>query len=111
MVRRGPPSAARERRTRPVRHPPYASRHHPAAHPRRPGRTTLFRETAHALDPPPSSPAALPAARGGRDRPPARDHPRDALPAQDRKSTRLNSSHVSITYTISSLKKQILHYM
>src|SRR5699024_5564583 len=69
-------------RTRPVLRRPYVTTETPAAHPRRPGRTTLFRETAPALDPPPPPPAALPAARGGRDRPPARDHPRDPLPAQ-----------------------------
>src|SRR5699024_2759429 len=40
--------------------PPYSSRHHPARSLRRPGRTTLFRETTHALDPPPPPPAALP---------------------------------------------------
>src|SRR3712207_6886954 len=46
--------------------------------------------------------------RGG-PRPAARDggHPRrDTLPAADRKSTRLNSSHANISYAVFCLKKK-----
>src|SRR5439155_12370795 len=32
--------------------------------------------------------------------------PRDASPAEDRKSTRLNSSHVAISYAVFCLKKK-----
>src|SRR5690242_21726060 len=43
------------------------------------------------------------ACRGGRDRQHDRHPPR---PAQDRKSTRLNSSHMSISYAVFCLKKK-----
>src|SRR5437773_8899941 len=33
-------------------------------------------------------------------------HPGDTLPAQDRKSTRLNSSHITISYAVFCLKKK-----
>src|SRR3712207_8853336 len=34
----------------------------------------------------------------------------DVLPVEDRKSTRLNSSHANISYAVFCLKKQILLY-
>src|SRR5437870_8421640 len=55
--------------------------------------TTLFRSLHHG---------AGGAARGaGRSR-----HPGRGRPAQDRKSTRLNSSHVAISYAVFCLKKK-----
>src|SRR5690348_17704266 len=43
-------------------------------------------------------------ARGARDL----DDPDHALPTRDRKSTRLNSSHPSISYAVFCLKKKII---
>src|SRR5690348_18165084 len=77
---------------------------------RRPPRSTLFPYTN-----------ALPICVGGRRRAPALRHGRPELPAQgvlrrvdharadpeDRKSTRLNSSHPSISYAVFCLKKKI----
>src|SRR5690606_41847418 len=37
------------------------------------------------------------------------DRPRDRQPLQDRKSTRLNSSHVKISYAVFCLKKKKKH--
>src|SRR5690242_21221756 len=80
---------------------------------RRPPRSTLFPYTtlfrSHGRDEP-----SRPEPDGGRGR---RDHhPRDAAPTAgnrrrsldhgDRKSTRLNSSHMSISYAVFCLKKK-----
>src|SRR4051812_49909018 len=61
--------------------------------------TTLFRSTAGCalpLDPPPDR-------RQGRDR--------SILSQPDRKSTRLNSSHMSISYAVFCLKKKKKHHL
>src|SRR3712207_7350732 len=80
--------------------------------------TTLFRSARHASAgaarhrsaardqrrrPRPAAVAgrAQPAARGGRERRLA-----DADPHEDRKSTRLNSSHANISYAVFCLKKK-----
>src|SRR5437868_11334358 len=47
--------------------------------------------------------------RDHRDRPRRGDGGRDARPPSDRKSTRLNSSHVSISYAVFCLKKKKQH--
>src|SRR5215471_20109431 len=61
---------------------------------RRPPRSTLF----------PYTTLFRTGQRGGR----GSQHPcdRDPAPAQDRKSTRLNSSHVEISYAVFCLKKK-----
>src|SRR5256885_8823882 len=78
---------------------------------RRPPRSTLFPYTTLFRSPPagPSRPAASgrpPAPRSsGRDR----DRPRPTTPVRlrpDRKSTRLNSSHLVISYAVFCLKKK-----
>src|SRR6266704_4067081 len=61
---------------------------------RRPPRSTLFPYTTLFRSPPPPSPPAWPNTR--------RAHLADG----DRKSTRLNSSHVSISYAVFCLKKK-----
>src|SRR5690348_18053877 len=82
---------------------------------RRPPRSTLFptRRSSDLLQTPQTQPAGAPAphyrgGRGGRcgrrrDRHGRRD---SAVQAQDRKSTRLNSSHPSISYAVFCLKKK-----
>src|SRR5699024_11827282 len=63
---------------------------------------------ARALPPLPAGPDLCPKHRG-RLLPVLRPHldPRPHLPGEDRKSTRLNSSHVSISYAVFCLKKKI----
>src|SRR5256885_11229461 len=63
--------------------------------------TTLFRSCPGTGDPPPLSYAPAP---------PAPDRPSDRGPAPtpDRKSTRLNSSHLVISYAVFCLKKQTI---
>src|SRR2546429_7034679 len=56
--------------------------------------TTLFRSTPHPAPPPASAPPAPPGPTGS----PAQ--------TQDRKSTRLNSSHGYISYAVFCLKKK-----
>src|SRR4051812_49875611 len=70
---------------------------------RRPPRSTLFPYTtlsdlAHVQPLLPAPPEPLPPAR-------AREQEEAAL-AEDRKSTRLNSSHMSISYAVFCLKKK-----
>src|SRR3712207_8742715 len=89
---------------------------------RRPPRSTLFPYTTlfRSLAPRPAGPGVRGARPGDlrlrqldRDRR-RRDHRRDgrgadgarALPQQDRKSTRLNSSHAKISYAVFCLKKK-----
>src|SRR5690625_6903042 len=60
--------------------------------------TTLFR--SHPV------PALLQGAHPERDRPRRGRQPGARLPPQDRKSTRLNSSHVAISYAVFCLKKK-----
>src|SRR5438309_10487979 len=62
--------------------------------------TTLFRSPARGSHPPPNGPGG-PRARPARDAVGMREH----LPG-DRKSTRLNSSHSSISYAVFCLKKK-----
>src|SRR5690348_17806526 len=64
---------------------------------RRPPRSTLFPYTTLFRSPPPPMPRAP-----GRSIPPRPRRPR----ARDRKSTRLNSSHPSISYAVFCLKKK-----
>src|SRR5438874_6841611 len=63
---------------------------------RRPPRSTLFPYTTLFRSPPP-----VPGIRRAR-----RDW-RSGVPRRDRKSTRLNSSHVEISYAVFCLKKKI----
>src|SRR5690349_25140149 len=73
---------------------------------RRPPRSTLFPYTTLFRSPPlprPRRPAPGPLARLDRHRP---VQPPAAGPAEDRKSTRLNSSHVEISYDVFCLKKK-----
>src|SRR5256885_12739101 len=80
---------------------------------RRPPRSTLFPYTTLFRSPlapaPPPEPAGPGA--GGRDlhAPPelCGNRPRPAQPREDRKSTRLNSSHLVISYAVFCLKKKI----
>src|SRR5207249_7087778 len=84
---------------------------------RRPPRSTLFpyttlfrsrspsRQARTPAKPPP--PAARPAPA---DRPPRTAPPPWPRPSPDRKSTRLNSSHVSISYAVFCLKKKKQHH-
>src|SRR5256885_10065977 len=67
---------------------------------RRPPRSTLFPYTTLFRSVPPPSPA--------RCRAPPRDRPLPSPPAaaRDRKSTRLNSSHLVISYAVFCLKKK-----
>src|SRR5437773_4557650 len=60
--------------------------------PRRPDDALVARMTVHALDP---------------------DHARllHRVAHQDRKSTRLNSSHITISYAVFCLKKKNTHYL
>src|SRR5215475_7624027 len=69
---------------------------------RRPPRSTLFPYTTLFRSPArrPRSRRTPPSASGTRPRTPAR------RPAGDRKSTRLNSSHVKISYAVFCLKKK-----
>src|SRR2546426_5624253 len=62
---------------------------------RRPPRSTLFPYTTLFRS------RAVGAERGGED-----DHHRDPRGTQDRKSTRLNSSHLVISYAVFCLKKK-----
>src|SRR6266581_6727056 len=55
--------------------------------------TTLFRSEAELTTP----------------HSPRRGHPRESVRASDRKSTRLNSSHPSISYAVFCLKKKNQH--
>src|SRR2546422_4480289 len=76
---------------------------------RRPPRSTLFPYTTlfrSRRDREGHGRSASGGARRGRDAPPRRD--REELPAriQDRKSTRLNSSHGYISYAVFCLKKK-----
>src|SRR5215208_7388636 len=68
---------------------------------RRPPRSTLFPYTTLFR-------SAGPPRRGARFRPPAPSAARRVEPPQpeDRKSTRLNSSHVAISYAVFCLKKK-----
>src|SRR5689334_24711415 len=68
---------------------------------RRPPRSTLFPYTTLFR-------SARPGAgdRGDQHRPRAEDAGRDLRPGRDRKSTRLNSSHSSISYAVFCLKKK-----
>src|SRR5438067_10024378 len=69
---------------------------------RRPPRSTLFPYTTLFRSPAPSGRAG-PTGRGG---PHVPRRPRARPRAGDRKSTRLNSSHVSISYAVFCLKKK-----
>src|SRR5690349_23421329 len=85
---------------------------------RRPPRSTLFPYTTlfRSAPPPPRRGGAGAACRGGSPprargwhRPPDRADPPappGPAPAPDRKSTRLNSSHVEISYAVFCLKKK-----
>src|SRR5437899_9440972 len=67
--------------------------------------TTLFRSAGTRRDPPPSPPSPPPrSAPASRDRRCGRAGARP--PAADRKSTRLNSSHLGISYAVFCLKKK-----
>src|SRR5439155_15175320 len=67
---------------------------------RRPPRSTLF-PTRRSSDLPGVLRVLAAVAVHGPDEPPVRDHPQ-----ADRKSTRLNSSHVAISYAVFCLKKK-----
>src|SRR5437773_8562735 len=68
---------------------------------RPPPRSTLFPYTTLFRSPPGAEP------RVRRDGGPAARHPhRDAAARADRKSTRLNSSHITISYAVFCLKKK-----
>src|SRR2546430_7445263 len=81
---------------------------------RRPPRSTLFPYTtlfrsllqrvAH-LEPKTQNSSARPLCRSRR-RPFTRSHPLGSFTRQDRKSTRLNSSHSQISYAVFCLKKK-----
>src|SRR3712207_7585394 len=80
---------------------------------RRPPRSTLFPYTTLFRSEPRSRLVGTAAGYGCRDRSRARrDHERSAMtttpnePVQDRKSTRLNSSHANISYAVFCLKKK-----
>src|SRR5204863_9124803 len=85
---------------------------------RRPPRSTLFPYTTlfRSVQGPPCGERRERAARAGRDRAPragcrrsppgARRSPTRRGRARDRKSTRLNSSHVEISYAVFCLKKK-----
>src|SRR5438477_9880654 len=62
--------------------------------------TTLFRSVGRGRDPPPAG-AGPGRVRGFRSVADRAEYPR-----QDRKSTRLNSSHMSISYAVFCLKKK-----
>src|SRR5438874_12382580 len=76
--------------------------------------TTLFRSGAATASPSPPPPGSPPppwrfCADSGCPRPPRRPAPTPAPvpgPPRDRKSTRLNSSHVEISYAVFCLKKK-----
>src|SRR5207253_6922805 len=78
--------------------------------------TTLFRSPAcrfqHPAPPPAhrawrhTSPRSRPGACSERRHSPAPSGPRGYASSQDRKSTRLNSSHVAISYAVFCLKKK-----
>src|SRR5437868_11137769 len=74
---------------------------------RRPPRSTLFPYTTLFRSREMERACARPRhrARGARSRGAERPQPRDAG-GEDRKSTRLNSSHVSISYAVFCLKKK-----
>src|SRR3989442_9603215 len=83
---------------------------------RRPPRSTLFPYTTLFRSPPRSrhiedgsTPPPSPRSRPGAPRSPprARHWQRHALRRTDRKSTRLNSSHVRISYAVFFLKKKL----
>src|SRR3712207_8616439 len=69
--------------------------------------TTLFRSAGDAVADRAGGGAEVGVDRRPRVRADAavRDHPRHPLAAQDRKSTRLNSSHANISYAVFCLKK------
>src|SRR3712207_7632670 len=79
---------------------------------RRPPRSTLFPSTTlfrsmrdmAAVDPDAGTAAAPAAARGDRPLPPRLENGVKAF--EDRKSTRLNSSHANISYAVFCLKKK-----
>src|SRR2546422_7418297 len=72
---------------------------------RRPPRSTLFPYTTLFRSEP--VPARVRSPRqAARSRPPSRRSPTSAVPQQDRKSTRLNSSHGYISYAVFCLKKK-----
>src|SRR3712207_8696829 len=96
---------------------------------RRPPRSTLFPYTTlfrsrrrrgpqqvhRALDPAPLQVAVRRLAERGRERPDevarrAAGQPCERLDVEDRKSTRLNSSHANISYAVFCLKKKISNY-
>src|SRR5207249_6765611 len=83
-------------RSQPRARPPDRGGHGAAAHARRPA-LPLHRHAG----------AGGGAARGRADGGPARQHPE----RQDRKSTRLNSSHVSISYAVFCLKQKNMNNM
>src|SRR3712207_7652197 len=90
---------------------------------RRPPRSTLFpyttlfrsehvehrrRQQRHGVGRQAGHPRALPARLDGDPHRPALAHlVTDALEEQDRKSTRLNSSHANISYAVLCLKKKL----
>src|SRR5690349_23186890 len=79
--------------------------------------TTLFRSSPRISRAEPDRQSAVPADRGRLRERVARDRGlsraqvpgSSALPAEDRKSTRLNSSHVEISYAVFCLKKKNDH--
>src|SRR6266508_6011155 len=73
---------------------------------RRPPRSTLFPYTT--LFRPPFRDGHVPTGVGADDRPQPRHSPgrNDPRRSEDRKSTRLNSSHVAISYAVFCLKKK-----
>src|SRR5947199_6577423 len=77
---------------------------------RRPPRSTLFPYTTLFRSPPPRPPPPPPppGARGSRGRASltVNGRPSTVLPLKDRKSTRLNSSHLGISYAVFCLKKK-----
>src|SRR6266481_8437182 len=75
---------------------------------RRPPRSTLFPYTTLFRSAPDARPAADRHQRRCR-RDPGAPHPRSAPSGGDRKSTRLNSSHSSISYAVFCLKKKKKH--
>src|SRR5690349_22236174 len=75
---------------------------------RPPPRSTLFPYTTlfRSLPPRAGLPRRVPAAHGARGRRPRRLPDQGRRARQDRKSTRLNSSHVEISYAVFCLKKK-----
>src|SRR3712207_7976011 len=79
--------------------------------------TTLFRSAARSTTPSRTTgrPSARWSARGSPARPPPEPpthhthHTQERSPMQDRKSTRLNSSHANISYAVFCLKKKKNH--